>query len=291
MHDFTQIKGLDPELIEIPAEFEDLPIADLKPKDIARKKSNKKLIRTRTSKTMTNYDAWRCHDRAIFLVDHMHPVSAKFMVPPALLVRLFGIPDQPTYGIVSTGEYNFEDNNLDLYRLFDYKQTDLFHGLNREDDYYTTARNMRKPEHKRKRKQPSVEEFWTSDEPVVFKLHASEKSDVKRFKRWFRAQIRRGLTHSEDFTEKVMAKHGDKFDICLGGWEEKGVINTEMAAHKMVASDFMTEEEHKEYPHGPVELCVPPKMFDLSKAKRVKMTKEEIELMQQEKEALAEEAA
>ena len=66
-----------------------------------------------------------------------------------------------------------------------------------------------------------------------------------------------------------MEKYADKIDICLGSWDEKGVINTDMAVHKLDASQFMTEKEHKEYPHGPVELCVPPKIFDLSKAKRV----------------------
>lgn len=53
------------------------------------------------------------------------------------------------------------------------------------------------------------------------------------------------------------------------------MINTDIAVHKLDASMHMTKEEHKEYPHGPLKLCVPPKMFDLSKAKRITMTKEE----------------
>ena len=61
-----------------------------------------------------------------------------------------------------------------------------------------------------------------------------------------------------------------------------------MAVHKLDVTQFMSEEEIKEYPHGPVELCVPPTMFDLSKAQRITMTKEELNLLQQEKEALAE---
>jgi len=47
----------------------------------------------------------------------------------------------------------------------------------------------------------------------------------------------------------------------------------------------MTEGEIKEYPHGPVTLTVAPTMFDLSKAKRVKITKEDLELKEQEEEA------
>ena len=114
-------QGYDPDLIEIPKEFEDLPIADLKPKDFARRKSNKQLVRTRTSRDMTNYDVWRCHDRTVFVADPRKQIVAKLIAAPALLEKIFGIPDAPSMGIVSTGEFNFEDNNLDCYRLYDYK--------------------------------------------------------------------------------------------------------------------------------------------------------------------------
>jgi len=59
-------------------------------------------------------------------------------------------------GIVGTGEFNFEDNNLDCFKLYDYKQTDLFHGLNREEEFYLQPRNLRKASHKRKRMWPTV---------------------------------------------------------------------------------------------------------------------------------------
>lgn len=291
VRNFTVARGFDPDLIEVPEEFADLPIADLKPKDFARKQSNKKLVRTRTNKDMTNYDAWRCHDRSVFTSCEKHPNVAKFWIAPMTLRRVFGMPDQPTLGTVSTGEYNFEDNNLDCYKLFDYKQTDLFHGLNREDDYYNSPKNMRKPHHKRKRPYPTVTEFWSSEEPSMWKLSADEHADVPRFKRWFRAQLRSAETQSETFEERILAKYADKIDVCLGKWEEKGVINTEMAVHKLDASMYMTKEELKEYPHGPISLCVPPKMFDLSKAKTVTMTKEELNLKQQKEEALKETAA
>lgn len=160
VYDFTVRKGFMPDLIEIPEEFEDVPIADVKPKDFARRSSNKKFIRTRTNKDMTNYDAWRCHDRQAVVVDHKSPNVAKFWIAPADLKKLFGVPDPPSLGIMGTGEYNFEDSNLDCFRLFDFKQTDMFHGLNREDEFYTGPKNMRKPLHKRKRKWPSVEQFW-----------------------------------------------------------------------------------------------------------------------------------
>ena len=38
VRDFTEVDGFVPELIEIPEEFEDLPIADVKARDYVRKK-------------------------------------------------------------------------------------------------------------------------------------------------------------------------------------------------------------------------------------------------------------
>ena len=111
------------------------------------------------------------------------------MLAPADLWRVFGMPDEPQNPVNGTGEYNFEDNNLDCYKLYDYKQTDHFHGPNREDDFYTRPKNLRKPIHKRKRKYPSVEEFWNLTEPVEFKLAADERADLSKFRRWFRKQM------------------------------------------------------------------------------------------------------
>ena len=37
VRNFTMAKGFDPDLIDIPEEFEDVAIADVKPKDFARR--------------------------------------------------------------------------------------------------------------------------------------------------------------------------------------------------------------------------------------------------------------
>lgn len=59
-----------------------------------------------------------------------------------------------------SGIFDFEDSNLDMYRVFDYKKTDLYHGLPREESFYTTESNMRRHEKTRKRVWPTQEEFW-----------------------------------------------------------------------------------------------------------------------------------
>jgi hypothetical protein len=60
------------------------------------------------------------------------------------------MPDMTEIFFHGSGQYNFEDNNLDMFCLFDYKQTDLYHGHNREDEFYETASNLKKQMHKRR---------------------------------------------------------------------------------------------------------------------------------------------
>jgi hypothetical protein len=76
------------------------------------------------------------------------------MLPPALLVRAFGLPTDTRTGFDGTGEYDFEDTNLDVFNIADYKQTDFSWGFNREDEYY--GKDFHKPPHKRARKWPTI---------------------------------------------------------------------------------------------------------------------------------------
>ena len=90
------------------------------------------------------------------------------MIPPAFLVKAFGYPGPTRTGFDGSGEYDFEDNNLDIFNIADYRKTDFYWGLNREDEYY--ERDLKLPPHKRRRKWPSIKEFWESMEPQEFKL-------------------------------------------------------------------------------------------------------------------------
>lgn len=70
-------------------------------------------------------------------------------------------------------------------------------------------------------------------------------------------------------------------DICLGDWEEKGVVNHEMAVYKWDATYFMTEKEIKALPEERRQpLKVPPKSFDLSKAERVIINKKDLKVQE-----------
>ena len=132
----------------------------------------------------------------------------ELMIPPALLKRAFGTPGHTQIGFAGTGTYDFEDTNLDLYRLIDYKQTDYYHGLNREDDFYLSEKNMKRPLHKRVRKWPSIEEFWASEEPKQFKLMASEAADYRKFRKWLRHHLRKVEATGFDYDKVTMETFG-----------------------------------------------------------------------------------
>ncbi len=80
------------------------------------------------------------------------------------------MPSEGRTGFDGSGEYDFEDNNLDLFNIAEYRQTQLYWGYNREDEYY--EKELSKRPHKRQKKWPTIEEFWTCTEPREFKMFA-----------------------------------------------------------------------------------------------------------------------
>lgn len=227
VRNFIVKDNLRPDLIDIPEEYDGLSIDDVTPSRYRRSSVKKKFIRNRNNKLLTGYDAWRSFDRSMFKTGGKHPAVAKFKVAPADLVKAFGMPCESTVFDTATGEYNFEDNNLDCFSLFDHKQTDLYHGLSREDEFYMTPKNMSRAPHVRKRKYPTVAEFWESTEPQTFKLTADDQSEWRKFKRWLLLEVKKAKERTESFEEMALRKHKDELDISLGDFDEKGVVNHE----------------------------------------------------------------
>jgi hypothetical protein len=94
---------------------------------------------------LEGYESWRVMDRTVLKADGKHNGLRTLMLSPASIVRTFGWPDGSQILTQGSGQYDFEDSNLDAYSIFDYKQTTMYHGLNREDEYYDTPKNLRKP--------------------------------------------------------------------------------------------------------------------------------------------------
>ena len=106
---FTQVDGYNPDLIDVPEEFADLPFDDME-HIRGRKLAARSLIRNKTNKSMVNYDAWRCFDRKVLKGDGKHYGVATITMAPAALVRTFGIPALTQILAQGSGQFDFEDS-------------------------------------------------------------------------------------------------------------------------------------------------------------------------------------
>ena len=88
--DFTKSRGLRADLIEIPEEFQDIDISGTQPSELQRKSYKKSVIRTRTSRDLTNYDVWRSYDREVSMQNGKHHGPGNLWLVPSELVKVFG---------------------------------------------------------------------------------------------------------------------------------------------------------------------------------------------------------
>ena len=144
-----------------------------------------------------------------------------------------------------------------------------------------TERNLRKPEHKRLKKWPTIEEFWSCEEPKEFRLLCSDHAEWRKFKRWLRYHLNKiENTPDYDYDAECLAKYQDSLDICLGDYDKKEEINTEMAIFKYSNQMFMTEQELKDLPDEMKVLKKPPTPVDLHKAERVYINKADLKVQE-----------
>lgn len=139
---------------------------------------------------------------------------------------------------------------------------------------------MKRPEKKRKRVWPTREEFWALETPIEFRVITNDRSDWRKFRKWLRRHLRKIEQDPDfDFDKIALEKHKEEKDICIGDFEEKGKLNHEMAVYKWDASIYMTKEEIDALPEErKPQLYDPPKYFDLSKAERIIIKKEEMQI-------------
>lgn len=278
----------DVDRIEIPEKYQDLEASDAEPKRKA--KSKRPRIYTRSNKSLVGYDVWRCFDRELPTAGGKDKAACKLLIPPALLIKAFGQPAETAIGFAGSGHFDFEDTNLDLFRIHDYKQTDFYHGLPREDSYYNSPKNLRRSERRRARPWPTVEEFWRCEEPKQFRLLCSHLADWRKFRRWLRLHLRKMEDADFDYDAAALGKFGSGLDICLADFDKAEEVHTDVAAFKWSHATFMSEAELKALPEDrrPAPL-VPPVMFDLSKAERVVINKSDLKVneIQAEQETLS----
>ena len=117
---------------------------------------------------------------------------------------------------------------------------------------------------------------------MEFRVICSEKAEWRKFRKWLFRHLRMMEADPDfDFDKIALEKYADQKDISIGNFEEKGKLNHEMAIYKWDASIYMTEEEIAALPEErkPV-LYEPPKYFDLSKAERVVINKDTMQIQE-----------
>ena len=86
-----------------------------------------------------------------------------------------------------TGEWTFEDSNLDLFLIYDFRQTQTYWGC--PDPTFDYEHQFKVPRHKRKKIWPTEDEFWAGTEPVEFRVRGSKLADYRKFRKWVYAEI------------------------------------------------------------------------------------------------------
>jgi hypothetical protein len=84
--------------------------------------------------------------------------------------------------------YYFEDENLDVFLVGDYQQTQITWGFNYTEEFYEEQEKTVKPDW-RVKKWPTCHEFWESTEPKEFKIYYLRYSELHKFKRWLKVYV------------------------------------------------------------------------------------------------------
>lgn len=246
----------------------------------ATRRFRRQIIRTRTSRDITNFDCWRVTDRNMYLDEpHRTPVS-KITVSPKQLIHVFGDPHW-NVSPETTGVYLFEDNKLDLYVVAEPHSTTATRGPNKDQEYYD---EQRKKFHKKRREQPlpNLEEFWYEDVPRVFFIHATPYAEFRKFKVW----LRKTLEDNKDkpsFTERAAQKYGDMFcmfdeyDKDYNKYNERDVNKVGIFHYNW--ADFLDEKERKDLKNEIPELPKPAEFLPYDRARLCNFTREELEEM------------
>lgn len=146
------------------------------------------------------YRAWRSYDLNLSILNNNIPCFAKLAVAPATLIKIFGPPSWHDNIEGTSGTYEFEDINIDVFRIFDRYETKEF----------IKARNLKlkHPPYSHRGKSenmPDFYEFWKLQTPINFWVGHSDYADLNGFLGWVKEKIDK----NEDIMEKTITKYGE----------------------------------------------------------------------------------
>lgn len=147
-----------------------------------------------------SYRAWRVFDNSLIILHHKIPCEHKISIAPADLVTVFGPQGYFDKIPGTTGTYEFEDTNLDVFRIFDRHHTREF--------IKPRLLKLKHPPYSHRGKSenlPTAEEFWKSSTPVDFWVGSTEYADVQSFTKWLKEKLEK----KEDIYKKLIEKYGE----------------------------------------------------------------------------------
>ena len=155
-----------------------------------------------------SYKAWRTFETRFLIINKMISGTTKVMLAPADLIHVFGPPSFHEFIEGSSTIFNFEDSNLDCFKILDRHQT--------QESIDLKQLNLKNPPYSHRGKSTDllpVKEFWKSKTPAEFWVEHTPYADVKNFVDWMNEKIAKG----ESAFDRVVEKYGEinynnKFD-------------------------------------------------------------------------------
>jgi len=175
-----------------------------------QRKFPRKYDRPRHPLNLEGYDVWRAVDGDFGVHPTGKDIRAKVIATPKDIIHAFGQPETAGVAELISGHYLFEDTNLDIFMLHNYKLTNTHGEKPNEDDDRIAPRY-------RVKSKPSPEEFWNLDEEFVFSISSTYEADFRTFRKFLQNQIQEAK-NGESYDAQVEKKFGkidfyDNYDV------------------------------------------------------------------------------
>jgi hypothetical protein len=243
--------------LEIKQKAEDIELK-IKTRELIPRRKRRIYNAPKYDTNIENYDAWRVYDRELSRASEFSlPVACKVALAPKFVRLAFGEGSVPMGSHRATSEYNFEDQNLDLFILYDYAATTAYWGPNKENYDYENQEHL----HPRLRikKYPTTEEFWASEEEFNFRIVCSDYAEFRKFKKWVIAKVE-SVKGKESYEEAVKRSYGE-FET-YDNYDKKYELRRDPAVFKFNRSYFLDAGEKLERKSKYQEKLVPAKQMD-----------------------------
>lgn len=150
--------------------------------------------------------------------------------------------------------FHFEDENLDIFLVGDYAQTQDVHGPNYTEEFYAEQEKTVKPEWRLK-KWPSFDQFWASTEKQEFRIYYTKHSECRKFKRWLNAYVNSFDPVKDKTMDQILDEKFGKMDDYTD-YDRNRSSNTVPIIYNYSPSYFMGKDEKKIVDHDKFD---PPK--------------------------------